>query len=77
MPKKKPKQFNVWMEGYNITGNTDTAKFLGSATALNFGKACDAVMKDSDMRSLYDSKKLTVWGCRLFDNEADARKSFG
>lgn len=25
----------------------------------------------------YDSKGITVWGCSLYDNEADARKSFG
>jgi hypothetical protein len=25
----------------------------------------------------YDPSHLTVWGCRLFDNEVDARKSFG
>ncbi len=25
----------------------------------------------------YDPSNLTDWGCRLFDNEEDARKSFG
>jgi hypothetical protein len=26
---------------------------------------------------LYDAKNNTYWGCRFFDNESDARKSFG
>jgi hypothetical protein len=25
----------------------------------------------------YDEKRNAIWGCRLFDNEADARKDFG
>ncbi len=25
----------------------------------------------------FDAEKLTVWGGRLFDNEADARRAFG
>lgn len=25
----------------------------------------------------YDPLRLTYWGCRLFNNETDARKSFG
>jgi hypothetical protein len=24
-----------------------------------------------------NQENMTYWGCRLFDNEADARKSFG
>lgn len=66
--------FEVWRSGYRITGNADTAKCLGTVLADDFQHACDLVL-DGDR--YYDSERLTWWGCKLHDNEADARKSFG
>lgn len=35
-----------------------------------------AETKDHD-KSYFNLEHLTYWGCRLFDNEIEARKSFG
>jgi hypothetical protein len=57
-----------------VTGNEATAHKIGEIEAENFFEAC-AKLNQGD--SNFDSVRLTVWGCRLFDNEAEARKSFG
>ena len=68
------KTYDVWQEGYSADGNSAPASFRGSATADSFQAACDKVCKND---SYYNSKTRSVWGCRLFDNEGDARRSFG
>lgn len=82
MIRKMPPEFEVWMEGYRVTGNSSTAERLGSAKRDTFRDACDAVMQVKrgegwEINSFYDRGKLTYWGCKLFNNEAEARKSFG
>lgn len=54
------------------------AEFLGTVEAETFQEACDKyAVENPDWASSYDSERLTHWGCRLFDNEMDARKAFG
>ena len=67
--------YTIWQEGYAITGNSAPASIYASdIKATSFQQACDiAGLIDEH----YDSKTLTTWGCKLFDNEADARKNFG
>ena len=67
-------KFDIWSEGYAATGESNTAMYHGTVYAPTFKKACDIYFKDN---SFYDPKDLTFWGCSLFDNEADARRSFG
>lgn len=68
------REYNVWQEGYSITGNYAQASFVGSTTGKTFGEACRKLLGgDPD----FNMNTLSVWGCRLFDNEADARASFG
>ena len=68
------KTFEIWSEGYIITGGRGTALFHGKIKANSFKEACDILFDDD---KFYNPKNLTYWGCRLFDNEIDARKSFG
>lgn len=60
------------MEGFAATGNNAPAQKLGEADADDFQSACNLVCSRMEH---YDGR--TVWGCRLFENEVDARKSFG
>lgn len=68
------KNYQVWVEGYSATGDRSTASLAGMAKASSFKEACEKVYKDD---RYFDSKDLTYWGCRLFDNWDDASKSFG
>jgi hypothetical protein len=68
----------VWMEGYCVTGNRMTAQFMGQF----FGTWAEAVekaikSKTDQLEGYWDADKLTYWGCRFYDNEEAARKSFG
>lgn len=75
------KTFEIWCEGYAITGNSADASLLGTETATTWDEAVEKYMVKNpdtiDVREANGVKVYTDWGCRLFDNESDARKSFG
>lgn len=75
---KKPKRFEIWSEGYQCTGEHAGAMLHGTMTAMTFAEACIALAQvDKAFRDNFNADNLSFWGCRLFDNEKDARKSFG
>lgn len=65
-------KFSVWREGYSVTGASDHARYLGTFEAETFEMACQIAGADGANGGL-----PSVWGCRMFDNEVDARKAFG
>jgi hypothetical protein len=67
----------VWMEGYAVSGNSEGARLLGEFEAPTFAEACAMAAAASGMVRDFDRQRLSVWGCRLFDNEDDARRAFG
>jgi len=73
--------WEVWSEGYRATGESAGANLEGKVEAETWPEACRKACVDSgrwkEQPGGFDAKRLTVWGCRLFDNEADARRSFG
>lgn len=74
-----PKNIALWSEGYAATGESGPARFWGVYQGYTLRDAVQRAYDEcilSDQR-LFDMEKLTYWGCRFFDNEADARKAFG
>ena len=86
------KTFEIWMEGYSATGESGTAQKIGEGTGESFDDAViDYMSKNSNNgiakngRGRYSSDERyekrrsnwNIWACSLFDNEVDARKSFG
>jgi hypothetical protein len=86
------KLYEIWMEGYSATGEYGTASKIGTGTGNTFDEAVlDYMKKNPDhgikrnTRERYISDKAyeerrsnwNIWACSLFDNEKDARKSFG
>lgn len=75
------KLWQIWAEGYLISGMEGVpspAFLMGSAVAPTFKEACDKFFKNYPGADInYDSERLSYWACSLFDNEQDARKSFG
>lgn len=69
-------KYSIWEEGYAITGNEARASFVGEADGESFLDACKNWFTAHPNAS-YDPKRNAVWGCCLYDNEVDARKSFG
>lgn len=79
-------RFEVWMEGYQTSGEVGTAQLLGSFFAHDFN---NAVIKMIETRArenptetghyytLQPGGVWTCWGCRLFDNETEARARYG
>ncbi|MCH7381195.1 hypothetical protein [Acinetobacter higginsii] len=74
------KNYQVWLEGYAATGEQQPAQFVGVVNADNFENAIEILLKQKewDMKFFNIVRGTPVyWGCRFFDNETDARKSFG
>jgi len=78
------KKIEIWMEGYSATGeHSDANKIYESATAIDFDSAILEYMQSNSRHGIDErtsqtgEKYYSIWACRLFDNEADARKSFG
>lgn len=70
--------FSIWAEGFVATGQSALAQLMGIGRGQTFKEACkDLASADPGFSSNYDHENGTHWGCKLFDNEADARKSFG
>ena len=70
----------VWAEGYRASGDSADARLLGRVEAETFADACDTLCTPAEWQKQngnYDRQRGTVWGCRLFNNEADARRAFG
>jgi hypothetical protein len=66
--------WDIWVEGFRMDRFRGRASFIDKAIGKTFQEACD---KYYEGHGLYNSKNLSFWGCKLFDNEDDARKSHG
>lgn len=79
--EKDVQTYQIWAEGYSATGQSGTATYMGSASGETFKDAVKELAKRAspEDRAFYNTDRIqpTYWGCRLFDNEEDARKSFG
>jgi len=78
------KEYTLWKEGFVIifphfTGNSAKARCLGTWKAKSFIDACHewaVTESESNLFSVKDGVPY-FWGCRIYDNESDARESFG
>lgn len=69
---------DVWIEGFRATGEIGSARKLCTVNSDTLREACDKyALEHPDWAEHYDPERLTYWGCRIFDNEADARSQFG
>lgn len=83
--------YQIWIEGWSATGGGSDATFIGEVEAPDFLTACRTVRYNKNFHytpligTLFSESKnykeagnkVYDWGCRVFDNETDARKSFG
>lgn len=72
------KKFEIWMEGYATNGEHSDASLLGIGYGETFENAVkNFYNKNPDKKINFDPERMTHWGCGLFPNEVQARKSFG
>ena len=73
--------YEIWSEGYAVTGDRGDASLMGTAVGATFREACIEFFSDPydlhNYKRLFDAERLTFWGCKLFMTERAARKSFG
>jgi hypothetical protein len=67
-------QYEIWSEGFATKSGKNKAHLMGKSFGGSFQEACDMFFKGSP---LYNSAELTHWGCKLYDNETQARQKFG
>ena len=72
------KRYQLWMEGYMITGGRSDASFIGTSKGENFA---DAVVNyynnHPEKASSFNKENLTYWGCQIYPSEREARETFG
>ena len=77
------KTYDVYIEGYCDNGNRASSKYLGQYTGRTFADAARKACVDrygEESTKVYFTIRGVVpafWGCRLYDNHADAARSFG
>jgi len=83
--------WEIWSEGYRITGETGFAQLEGKEEAETFDDAVEKFKQKHpdkvNTREIYLErneegimqivKVHTIWGCQLFPTESEARWSFG
>lgn len=77
--------WHVWSEGYAATGEHGTAYLVGTINAETFNEACRRLHEIKGGERMLgrftperqDGRPPMYWGCRLYDNEEDARRMFG
>lgn len=67
------KIYEVWMEGYNCTGNYCPDEYMGTYTAHSFKEACMKALKakkcpEEEIKQYYDKETNSFWGCRFYDH---------
>jgi len=81
------KEYEIWTEGFletGMEGRPAKAYCWGQQKGNSFEEACIKLLgnkldKDKNQPDGYQKRngELSVWACKCFDNEMDARKSFG
>ncbi len=80
MNAERMKPITLWSEGYAATGQHMGATLHGTFTAKSLQDAVQQfkdAMPEGHSKNCIDVENLSFWGCRFFDNEKEARKSFG
>ena len=73
-PRNKENIYKVWIEGYATSGDSSKAICLGEYEASSSLMACRIAGAEHDG---YDPETNSIFGCRLFTDESEARCSFG
>lgn len=73
------KRWYIWREGYRFGPYEQShAELMGRGFGTTFAAACeDLAIRNHGFRNNFNAEGLTWFGCRLFDNEHDAREAFG
>lgn len=70
----------LWMEGFAATGQRQGASMIGTYEATDLDDAVKQYMETHKGYVDWDRfgrGRHAIWGCEIFDNEEEARKSFG
>ena len=72
--------FDIYIEGYKAQGNSSGAQLvIKNQDGDTFKEACINFSKTEKSKGWgnFCEDRLSLWGCRLFDNIDDARSRFG
>ena len=74
------KSITLWMEGYSATCEHEPAQCLGIYQATDITDAVKQYSRQSRVKvdiNRFGKDRHAVWAREIFDNEEQARKSFG
>ena len=75
------REWQIWVEGYRVTGNEAKASLLAEIEAETFDEAVEQYVasRPQEDANFFDKRSYgwAYWGCKLWPDEASARKAFG
>ena len=74
------RSISLWMGGFAVTGQRQGASMIGTYEATDLDDAVKQYMethKGSVYWDRFGRGRHAIWACEIFDNEEEARKSFG
>jgi len=74
------RSISLWMEGFAVTGERQGASMIGTYEATDLDDAVKQYMETHKGDVAWDRfgrGRHAIWACEIFDNEGEARKSFG
>jgi len=73
------KVYEIWIEGFMIQGNSSTASLIGMSSGETFEDACKNFQYEDGTKLTLDKEydHPSIWACKLYDNEHEARVAFG
>jgi hypothetical protein len=83
--RNETRTFEIWSEGYLCTGMEGIparAQLHGKAEGSTFDEAVEKFVasRPEKVRSYWSRSpdgRWSMWGCRVYDNEKEARETFG
>lgn len=71
-------KYEIWVEGYRTWPDHAEATLFGVGEGEDLNAAAlDLASRNEVFRKNFDPDRMVWWGCRIFDNETDAREVFG
>ena len=72
------KEYQIWSEGFRVMEGSSGAILHGHAKGVDLNDACkNLAKKDKEFAKNFSADRMAWWGCKIYDNETDARKTFG
>lgn len=64
------RNFNIWMKGYQASGDSAPDQYLGTGYGTTFKEACkELASRDEEFKKYFTVSTMTYYGCKLYEGD--------